>query len=136
MNKTTQDPWSEINMHRANPYCRQEAIDICSWLEPYFAAKGMHLALGGSLLYRGTSTKDIDILVYPHNAKAGEASYITEGEVRKIITEFGFKEIYPLDGESFTGSSAIPGVIVTAHVHQQTRVDFILLARPAAVHVL
>ena len=41
-----------------------EALSLCRVLEPYFVKHNLHIALGGSCLYRGTSTHDIDIFIY------------------------------------------------------------------------
>lgn len=49
-------------------WTREEAFWVIERLEPIMAEMGAHVALGGSVLYRGSSTKDLDIIVYPHNA--------------------------------------------------------------------
>lgn len=45
---------------------------VAERLEPKMAEHGAHIALGGSVLYRGTSEKDLDILVYPHTRNDAE----------------------------------------------------------------
>lgn len=47
----------------------ETALEWVREYEPRAAAAGFHLALTGSCLYRGESAKDLDIVVYPHNAK-------------------------------------------------------------------
>lgn len=48
-------------------YTTQDALDIARQLEPLLVPHGIHVAIGGSLVYRGDSEKDIDIFLYPHN---------------------------------------------------------------------
>lgn len=42
------------------------AVEICRELEPALAAIGYHCGLTGSVLYKGSSLKDVDVIVYPH----------------------------------------------------------------------
>ena len=51
----------------ATMWTREEAFWAIERLEPIMAAMGAHVALGGSVAYRGTSTKDLDIIIYTHN---------------------------------------------------------------------
>lgn len=49
-------------------YTIENAVAIAARLEPLiFARFNLHLAIGGSLVYRGHSEKDIDVFIYPHN---------------------------------------------------------------------
>ena len=45
-----------------------EAIKLVRELEEVVKPVGYHCALGGSVLMRGESKKDLDIFVYPHQA--------------------------------------------------------------------
>jgi hypothetical protein len=47
-------------------YTLQDAFAIVQSIEPALAGIGYHAAIGGSLAYRGSSDKDIDIIIYPH----------------------------------------------------------------------
>ena len=51
----------------ATMWTREEAFWVIEKLEPIMAAMGAHCALAGSVAYRGTSAKDLDIIIYPHN---------------------------------------------------------------------
>lgn len=51
-------------------WTREEAFLVIERLEPIIAEAGAHVALGGSVLYRGTSEKDLDLFIYPHNKDA------------------------------------------------------------------
>lgn len=46
-----------------------EGIDLCRAIEKEIIPAGYHCALGGGVLMRGESGKDLDIFIYPHNGK-------------------------------------------------------------------
>jgi hypothetical protein len=48
-------------------WTRETAFQFLEPLDAFLTANGYHCALGGSVMYRGTSDKDIDVIVYPHN---------------------------------------------------------------------
>ncbi len=50
---------------------RLESLAVFESLEPIVAKLGYHCALAGSVLYRGHSDKDLDIILYPHNTEDG-----------------------------------------------------------------
>ena len=50
-------------------WTREEAIWVVERLEPLLAEVGAHCALSGSVMYRGTSDKDLDLIIYPHANK-------------------------------------------------------------------
>lgn len=45
---------------------RTNAVEFLQHLEQVLAAHGWHCALAGSVLYRGNSTHDLDVVVFPH----------------------------------------------------------------------
>jgi len=45
----------------------EQALPIVRGIEYELASRGAHCALGGSVLHRGESAKDLDIFVYPRN---------------------------------------------------------------------
>lgn len=49
-------------------WTREEALRVVTWLEPKLAENGFHVALAGGVLTKGTSKKDLDLIVYPHTA--------------------------------------------------------------------
>lgn len=49
-----------------DPLTLAQAIEICREIEEKLKPIGYHCGLTGSTLYKGISTKDIDIIVYPH----------------------------------------------------------------------
>lgn len=48
------------------PITLEKAIEACIEMEAMLSPIGYHCGLTGSTLYKGESTKDIDIIVYPH----------------------------------------------------------------------
>lgn len=38
------------------------------WLEPQLTAVGMHCSLTGSVIFKGSSENDMDIVIYPHKS--------------------------------------------------------------------
>jgi hypothetical protein len=48
------------------PLTLEDGIRICREMEQRLATIGYHCGLTGSLLYKGRSTKDADIIIYPH----------------------------------------------------------------------
>lgn len=47
-------------------WTRETAFEFLTNLETFLSANGYHCALGGSVMYRGSSDKDLDVIVYPH----------------------------------------------------------------------
>src|SRR3954469_18790986 len=45
----------------------EDALPVVRWLETQLIPKGAHCSLGGSVLHKGFSEKDLDIFIYPHN---------------------------------------------------------------------
>lgn len=47
------------------------ALKLVREIQPHTAAVGWHCALAGSVLIRGSSNKDLDIVCFPHNVNTG-----------------------------------------------------------------
>lgn len=47
----------------------EEAVTISRRIEDILIPLGYHCSLGGSVLHKGTSSKDVDIFVYPHDSQ-------------------------------------------------------------------
>lgn len=62
----------------------QQAIELCRKFETALVPKRFHVALGGSVLYRGMSGKDLDIFVYPHKSNSYKWEY-----AEKVLEELG-----------------------------------------------
>jgi hypothetical protein len=45
----------------------EQALPVIRGIEYELSSRGAHCALGGSVLHRGESEKDLDIFVYPRN---------------------------------------------------------------------
>lgn len=52
-----------------HPITLEAAVRVCQLVESVVAPLGAHCALTGGCLYRGGSSKDIDIIIYPHNPR-------------------------------------------------------------------
>lgn len=55
-----------------------DAIRLCRRLEEKLAEREWHCSLAGSVLYRGWSDKDLDIIIYPHHDKGCHESNVVE----------------------------------------------------------
>lgn len=53
-------------IHGLQEYTLKDGVRVCRYIEKQLRGKA-HTALTGSVLYKGRSTNDIDILVYPHD---------------------------------------------------------------------
>jgi len=53
-------------------WTREQAFWVLERLELIMASMGAHVALNGSVLYRGSSEKDLDVIIYPHNKQQEE----------------------------------------------------------------
>jgi hypothetical protein len=66
-------------------WTREDAFWVVERLEPKLAAVGVHCALAGSVMYRGSSAKDLDIIIYPHTST--ESVFDFE-QARTVLVEF------------------------------------------------
>jgi hypothetical protein len=64
----------------------EQALKLIKELEDSLSQFGVHCALAGSVLYRGTSENDLDLIIYPHKKKK-DKSWNTY-EVKKILKVF------------------------------------------------
>jgi len=48
-------------------WTRETAFQFLEPLEKFLAGNGYHCALAGGVMYKGTSDKDLDVIVYPHD---------------------------------------------------------------------
>lgn len=57
----------------------ESAVEFIRDLEPILASLGWHCALTGSVLYKGESRKDLDLVVYPHRTSNHSLAYLRQG---------------------------------------------------------
>lgn len=62
------------------------AVELIREFEPILANHGIHVALTGSVLFKGRSQKDFDIYLYPRDPKKSKSI----NEVRTILIYLGF----------------------------------------------
>lgn len=79
-------------MKRPKPWTREEAIALCQVLWDYLEPKGWHVGLTGSVLTKGSSDKDLDILVYPRSTANADIALL-----RQSLKEFGMKLVFERD---------------------------------------
>jgi hypothetical protein len=51
----------------SNEHTLDNAVALIRLIEPLLSPYGYHCGLTGGVLFKGTSTKDTDIILYPHN---------------------------------------------------------------------
>jgi hypothetical protein len=51
------------------PHNPRNAVDLIQQMEPILAGIGYHCGLTGSVLFKGGSTDDTDIIIYAHQPK-------------------------------------------------------------------
>lgn len=71
-------------------WIEREAIELCKELWPHMEERGFYIGITGSILYRGWSGHDLDLIVYPHDASSIDAVDTVE-TVRTALTDFGFE---------------------------------------------
>lgn len=59
----------------------EQGITVARRIEEALIPLGYHCALGGSVLHKGSSDKDLDIFIYPHNAEV----VLPEGDILTVI---------------------------------------------------
>ena len=53
-----------------------EAIAVTRIIETHIIPADYHCALGGEVLHKGSSDKDLDIFIYPHNGRSLNPSLV------------------------------------------------------------
>lgn len=69
------------------------ALTAIRELEPKLAEIGYHSALTGGVLYRGSSEKDIDVVIYPHDPAVTVGEHI----LKELFDKAGFVARYKTD---------------------------------------
>lgn len=75
-----------------------EAVELCRDIEERIKDCQAHCALGGSLLYRGTSKKDADIFIYPHN---GGLKYDVKNVIDTMKLHIDFKDFERVETKEY-----------------------------------
>lgn len=109
---------NQPNKTLMNQYTDFQLIGIAQDLEPILAPLGVHVAIGGSCVYRGYSSKDMDVMLYPHTKKP-----IDRPAILAVLLGLGW-ESYRSAAKDFT---QVPDVHVA--VREGVRVDFFFLSR-------
>lgn len=94
----------------------QQGIELAQRLEPKFAEFGYHIGLTGSVLFKGTSEKDIDFVLYPHDPE----KTLGAQEIAYKIATFADKRPWCI-----TDSPYVNRTVIIASIGG-VRVDFLL----------
>jgi len=70
----------------------KEGVELIRTLEPKFAEQGYHLGLTGSVLFKGRSEKDMDVICYPHDMRE---KVFTFEELATFLQTLGFHVLNP-----------------------------------------
>ncbi len=101
----------------------EHAVAIARRLENLIFEKfALHVAIGGSCVYRGTSEKDVDIFLYPHTKETP----IDRLLIMEWLIQQGFEPRTIRDGDDFT---QVPDVLVTMEKATGIKADFFFLER-------
>lgn len=118
-------------------YTLDDAIRHARPLEAPMAALGFHVAIGGSLVYRGTSEKDIDIFIYEHSREIPIDRVMLSIELEKL----GYMSVLKKENKEWNESgekggpphTCVPDVLPTTAANGD-RVDFFFLSRPPSFY--
>lgn len=101
-----------------------QAIGFCMRLSPRLELAGFGLALGGSVLSEGSSKKDLDLVVYPHNKNecdfAKAAAVLEHFGLTKAVSVKRVHAVWRAKGSNDTKH-------VEIWKHGKQRIDFFFL---------
>ncbi len=67
-----------VNGAPPNHWTLEEALEFIRVIEPIFADVGWHVGLTGSVLYKGVSDHDLDVIVFPHSTAIASKDALLE----------------------------------------------------------
>jgi hypothetical protein len=105
-------------------YTLAELCELGAKLEPFMREIGVHVALGGSCMYRGHSDKDMDVILYPHERAINKRAAIVE------LERIGFRGRFRIGPAP--DCTECPDVWV-AETSKGRRVDFFFMDRAAFI---
>jgi hypothetical protein len=87
--------WSRGMKEEPMVWTRDEAVELLTRLWDHLAPAGFHVALTGSVLTKGFSKKDLDVIVYPRQTFT---SYELEANLlSNLLKSFGMIKIFDRD---------------------------------------
>lgn len=101
-----------------------QALPLAKQLEPKLSSVGYHLALGGSLLYKGTSEHDIDFFIYPHRENKEDVEQCL-AKLSSLLRSEGY--LLAEDRPQYMELDYIPTTRIVDN--EELIVDFFLLTR-------
>lgn len=73
--------YQETHTYELQPWSFQDGVALVRTLEKKLACRGWHVALAGSVLHKGTSSKDLDVVAFPHDVSNHSLRALEEGLV-------------------------------------------------------
>lgn len=70
----------------------EQSVDLAQKMEAVIAPIGYHVGLTGSVLFKGSSKKDADFILYPHDPKN---NLCTPEQLFDALRVLGFHNPYP-----------------------------------------
>lgn len=105
----------------------EEAIPFLRNLEKVAEQNHWHLALTGSVLYKGESKDDLDIVVYPHDVPDGKSTWF-EVDPDEVVAKLGFNFNQRLNEQDTDyGDKRRVYIVEVIHNNQKKRIDLFLL---------
>jgi hypothetical protein len=101
-------------------YTTDILLAIAREMEPAVAPLGAHVAIGGSCVYRGYSTKDMDLMVYPRKKEIP----VDKNKLLDLLLSLGWSEVH---APTVRTATSVPDVLVMQRGN--LRVDFFILSR-------
>jgi hypothetical protein len=102
-------------MNDQYPITLEDAVQVCRLVEEAVKPLGAHCALTGGCLYRGGSSKDIDIIIYPHNPREKPS----DDAIADALVKAGFVDRFVTD-ENYVNR------IVWICGYKNMRIDFFM----------
>lgn len=106
----SEDFMDETSTIKASTWVLEDAIKLVRLIEPVIRPFGFHSALGGGVLQRGSSAKDVDIMLYQRSHEVagtfsdvltalktigfGDKFYLCKGDKYADPTFGDFKSVY------------------------------------------
>ena len=76
----------------------EDGLDMARQLRRVAAGYGWHVAIGGGVVHRGWSNKDLDLVMFPHDSTRETFNTRMIGDIGSILSKSGW-ELYRTVGE-------------------------------------
>lgn len=100
-----------------------KAANFCQWLEKLMLPLGLHVAVGGSVLMKGESSKDLDVFLYPHRRDKRPSAAV----VFQKLLDLGFTYNRGEESSTLSCPAMDKTLCVLYTPRRKLRVDFFFL---------